>query len=272
MIRKPLGAIGAVVILLVVGLAILAPVVAPYDPNRVDRHVLLQAPSSAHLLGTDEFGRDILSRLIYGSRVSIAVALGVALPAMIIGLVGGVISGYLGGVTDQLVQRILEIFLSLPLLVFAIAVVTALGSSLQNIVLALSLAVWPGLVRVVRASTLVTKQFAFVESARATGGSGLWIMRRHIAPNQLPVAIILVTSLVGNVILAEAALSFLGFGLRPPTASWGAMLSGRATEYTLTAPWLAIAPGLAITVVVFAFNFVGDALRDLLDVRLRGAG
>lgn len=263
--QKPLGAIGALIILIFGLVAIFAPFLAPHDPYMINTDKLLNAPSPNHWLGTDEYGRDILSRIIYGARVSVYVgfmAVGVGSTA---GALLGLISGYAGGMVDYLIQRVVDMLMAFPTLILALAMVTALGPSIQNVIIALAIVKLPNACRVVRSTTLSIRERPYVAAARSLGLSNLRIVLVHILPNCLAPFIILATAGLGAAILSEAALSFLGLGTPPPEPSWGAMLSGKTQRYMVEAPWLAIAPGMAITLVVFGFNFLGDALRDLLD-------
>lgn len=266
---KPLGAVGGVLIAGMAVVAILAPVLAPYDPYALDSSRLFAPPSAANWLGTDQFGRDVLSRIIWGARLSLyvgflAVGLGTTLGSLI-----GLAGGYLGGRIDFVSQRIMDSFMAFPTLVLALTMVAVLGSGINNVVLALAIVAMPSAARVIRSRALSVREMAFVESARAIGCSEGRILFQHVLPNCLAPYIILATAGLGNAILSEASLSFLGLGAPAPEPSWGAMLSGNTQRYVQSAPWLAVFPGLAITLAVFGFNFLGDALRDVLDPRLR---
>ena len=267
--RSPMGAVGIMIIVVFVLIAVLAPLLAPHDPYLMNSSLVLAPPSASNWMGTDEFGRDVMSRVIWGSRISlyvglIAVGLGTTTGAVI-----GMVSAYFGGKFDYAVQRVMDMLMSIPMLVLALAMVAALGSSIQNVILALAVVITPNAARVIRSSVLSIKEKPFIEAARNLGYSHLRILFVHILPNCLAPYIILATAGLGGAILSEASLSFLGLGTVPPEPSWGAMLSGKTQRYMIEAPWLAIFPGLAITFVVFGFNFLGDALRDLLDPRLR---
>ena len=272
--RKPLGTAGAVVTLLLILTAIFAPVIAPFDPydfNLTERGLPLrrEAPNGEFLFGTDALGRDVLSRIIYGARVSLlvgflSVAVGTALGTAI-----GLASGYWEGKVDQVLQRIVDTFMAFPGIVLALAVVAVLGQSLINIILVISIVIAPGTSRVVRGAVLSIKQNVYVDAARSIGASDLRIVVRHLLPNVMAPVIIIATVWIGNAIVIEAALSFLGLGTPPPTPTWGAMLAGEGQRNLENAPWLAIFPGLAISIVVLSFNMLGDALRDVLDPRLR---
>ena len=267
--RNPMGAAGIGIIIIFVIIAALAPVLAPYDPYVMDSKIILAPPSAAHWMGTDEFGRDVMSRIIWGSRISlyvglIAVGLGTTSGAVI-----GMISAYFGGKLDYSVQRVMDMLMAFPMLVLALAMVAALGASIQNVIIALAVVIMPNSARVIRSSVLSIKEKPFIEAAKNLGYSHGRVLFVHILPNCLAPYIILATAGLGGAILSEASLSFLGLGTVPPEPSWGAMLSGKTQRYMVEAPWLAIFPGLAITLVVFGFNFLGDALRDILDPRMR---
>ena len=268
--RQPLGAIGFAVFLVSALAAIFAPVFATADPLAQDYLVRLQGPSTEHFLGTDELGRDLYSRIVFGARVSLMVAfysIGLGTGA---GLLLGIVSGYLGGRVDNLVQRATEVMLAFPEVLLALAIVAALGGGLDKVIIAVSIVFGPRTLRVIRGTVLSVKQNVYVEAARAVGATNMRIMLRHILPNIMAPYLIVASTLLGSAILTEATLSFLGLGVPPPHASWGRMLSGAATQYARSAPWMVIFPGLAITVLVMAFNFFGDALRDVWDPKLRG--
>lgn len=267
--RKPLGAIGAAIILVFVLVATFAPLLAPHDPFLIDSNNLLAAPSWQNWMGTDEYGRDIMSRIIYGARVSIFVGLMAVGIGSSSGALLGLISGYAGGTVDYVIQRVMDTLMAFPTLILALAMVAVLGPSIQNVIIALAIVKLPNACRVVRATTLSVRERPFIVAARNLGLSHARILLVHILPNCLAPFIILATAGLGAAILSEASLSFLGLGTPPPEPSWGAMLSGKTQRYMMEAPWLAIAPGLAITLVVFGFNFLGDALRDLLDPHQR---
>lgn len=266
---KPLGALGAAVILFMIGAALLADAVAPYDVYEINQRLQFRAPTLAHWFGTDEFGRDVLSRLLYGARIALCIGFASSLLGATLGAGLGVVSAYLGGRTDLWLQRLMDIMLAFPLLVLALAIVTVLGRSVPNLIVAIAIPSIPRVARIVRASALAAKEHIYVEAARAVGGSHGRIMLRHIAPNIMAPYLIVLTAQLGSSILTEASLSFLGLGTAEPTPSWGLMLSGGATMFAERAPWLAIFPGLAISLAVFGFNLFGDSLRDALDPRLR---
>jgi len=267
--RYPLGAIGAVIMGLFVFAAIAAPLITVYDPLSTNAALSLAKPSAAHWLGCDFMGRDVYSRIVYGARISLAVGIGSTLLGGSIGILIGLLSGYLGGWIDLAAQRLIDILQSLPLLVMALLMTASLGPSLRNTIIAISIALIPSSARVVRSSTLSLREQPFVESAKAIGMSELRIAFRHVLPNTLAPLIVLATAQLGATILIEAALSFLGLGVPEPYPSWGRMLSESAAEYVRTAPWLVIFPGLAISLIVFGTNLLGDALRDVLDPRQR---
>jgi peptide/nickel transport system permease protein len=266
---KPLGAIGGTVILLMILTALFADVLAPYNPYEINQRLQFKPPSLQHWLGTDEFGRDMLTRLIYGARIALFIGLTAALIGATVGAILGVISAYLGGKVDLGLQRVMDIMLAFPLLILALAIVSVLGRSIPNVVLAISIPIIPRTTRIVRSSALSIKEHVYVEAARAVGSSHPWVILRHIIPNVMAPYLIMLTAQFGNAILVEASLSFLGLGTAEPTPSWGLMLSGSAPSYAEKAPWVAIFPGLAISLAVFGFNLFGDSLRDALDPKLR---
>ena len=250
--------------------AIFASLVAPHDPIALDIMQKLDGPSASHLFGTDEYGRDVFSRVVFGLRVAVQVALTSVLISTIIGMAIGVTAGYIGGWTDLIIQRFVDMFMAFPAVILALAIVSVFGQSEPNVIMALIIVQTPNVARVVRAATLGIKERAFVEAARSTGASDTRILWRHLAPNTVPVVLVIASASVGNAVLAEASLSFLGLGIPAPNPSLGAMLSGSARKFGEQAPWLVIFPGLALSAFVFAANFLGDALRDVLDPRLRG--
>jgi peptide/nickel transport system permease protein len=269
--RKPLGAAGGFIILVIVFTAIFANVLETQDPIATNAAETLARPSAAHWLGTDHLGRDIYSRILHGARVSLLVGLGSTLVASLLGGVIGLLSGYVGGTTDLVVQRVMDILQGLPLLVLALVMAAALGPSIPNVILAISIPIMPRAARVIRSSVLSIREFQYVEAARALGLTHLRIAFRHILPNTVGPFIVLGTAQLGSAILVEAALSFLGLGVPEPYPSWGRMLSVSAAEYAQKAPHLVLFPGIAISLAVFGSNLLGDALRDTLDPRLRGA-
>jgi peptide/nickel transport system permease protein len=269
--RKPIGALSALVVVAMLLMALFAEQIAPYGYDEAVRGARMVPPNATHWLGTDNLSRDIWSRIVFGARVSITIGfatifLGTAAAAAL-----GVTSGYFGGKYDLVVQRVVDAWMSFPYLVIILSVMAVLGPGLVNVVLSLSIIVAATGSRVIRGATIAVAQNAYVEAARAMGCGHTRIVLRHIVPNVTATIIILATIGLGGIILAESALSFLGFGVPPPYPSWGSMLSGSGRTYMYRAPWMAVWPGVAISLAVFAFNMLGDALRDVLDPRLRGA-
>ncbi len=267
--RYPLGAVGAVLVLLFVLTALFAPVIAPHDPLSTNSRASLATPGGTYWLGADFMGRDMFSRIVYGARISLAVAVGATLLGGILGVLIGLLSGFIGGWLDLATQRLMDIMQSLPLLVMALVMAASLGPSLENTIIAIAIPLVPSVARVVRSSTLSLREQPFVEAARAIGMGEMRIAIRHVLPNTLAPLIVLGTAQLGSAILTEASLSFLGLGIPEPYPSWGRMLSESAAEYVRTAPWLVIFPGVAISLTVFGTNLLGDALRDILDPRQR---
>ena len=268
--KKPLGVAGALLMGALIATALLADFLATHDPTRTSMHVLV-APGADYWLGTDNLGRDLYSRVVHGSRISLLVGVVSTLLGAVVGGLIGLVSGYIGGKTDLLIQRLMDIMQALPILVLALVLAAALGPSLMNACIAISIPIVPRAGRVIRASVLAIREFAYVEAARALGVQHARVAMRHILPNTMGPFIVLVTAQLGGSILVEAALSFLGLGIPEPYPSWGRMLSIAAAEYAEKAPWLVIWPGLAISLAVFGTNLLGDALRDTLDPRLRGS-
>jgi len=269
--QRPVGAAGAVLIVLMILAAVFADLIAPYDPEQGEFLDLLLPPSAEHLVGTDPFGRDVFSRLLYGSRTALTVGFVSSLVGSTLGLILGVAGAYFGGKIDQIIQRLMDVLISFPLIVIAIAVVAALGPGTTNVIAAVTVPVIPRVARVVRASALSIVAMPYIEATRSVGSGALRIMFSHIAPNVFAPYLIMLTAFLGQAILLEASLSFLGLGVVEPTASWGLMLRGAGMQFLERAPWLAIAPGVAISMAVFGFNLFGDSLRDALDPRLRTA-
>ncbi len=267
--RRPLGAIGAAVVALNILVALTANLIAPYDPLATDYGAMLARPSMAHWLGTDAFGRDVLSRIIYGSRTAMIVGFACAFVGATVGAVIGVASAYFAGKLDLLIQRVMDIFLAFPLIILALAVVAILGTGMTNVILAITIPMIPRAALVTRSSALAIREMPYVDAARAAGFRHVRIILRHMLPNVMAPYLILLTAFLGQAILLEASLSFLGLGVSEPTAAWGLMLRGAAVQFAETAPWMAIFPGFAISLAVFAFNLFGDSLRDALDPRLR---
>jgi peptide/nickel transport system permease protein len=265
----PLGAAGAVIMATVVLAALFAGEITVYDPLATNAPLSLAPPSAVHWFGADFLGRDIYSRIVFGARISLAVGIGSTALGGVIGVAVGLASGYLGGWVDLLLQRLVDILQALPLLVLALVMAASLGPSLPNTIIAIAIPLVPYAARVTRASTLALRELPFIEAAKAIGMSEGRIALRHILPNTLGPLIVLATAQLGAAILTEASLSFLGLGIPEPYPSWGRMLSESAAEYVRTAPWLVIFPGIAISLVVFGTNLLGDALRDSLDPRQR---
>jgi peptide/nickel transport system permease protein len=258
-------------VLLIILMAVFAPLIQRYELNDQDYTRRFQGPGLEHFMGTDNFGRDLWARIVGGSRISVQVGFIAVFTGSTLGLVLGVISGYIGGSTDNFLQRLTEIMLAFPGLLLALALMATLGSGVDKVIIAISIGYIPRTLRVMRGTVLSTKENVYVDAARAIGATPVRVMARHILPNVMAPYLIIATSLLSTAILAEATLSFLGLGVPPPHPSWGRMLSGAVAEYAVTAPWLVIFPGLAITWLVLGFNLFGDALRDVWDPRLRGS-
>jgi peptide/nickel transport system permease protein len=267
--RRPLGAAGAAIVLLMMLVAVSATAIAPHDPLDVDFGSMLAPPSAEHWLGTDAFGRDVLSRIIYGSRTALIVGFGAAFFGATAGAILGVASAYFAGRVDLLLQRIMDVFISFPLIILALAMVAILGNNLPNLITAITIPMIPRAALVIRSSALSVREMPYVDAARAAGFGHTRIILRHMLPNVMAPYLIMLTAFLGQAILLEASLSFLGLGVQEPIAAWGLMLRGAAVQFAETAPWLAIFPGVAISLAVFAFNLFGDSLRDALDPRLR---
>jgi peptide/nickel transport system permease protein len=269
--KKPLGAAGGVLMLILFVTAFAADVMQTHDPIATNAANTLARPGEAHWLGSDHLGRDIYSRIVHGARVSLIVGVGSTLMGSVLGGIIGLLSGYVGGKTDLITQRFLDILQGLPLLVLALVMSASLGPAIQNVIIAISIPIIPRAARVIRASVLSIREMQYVEAARALGISHLRIAFRHVWPNTIGPFIVLATAQLGSAILVEATLSFLGLGVPEPYPSWGRMLSVSAAEYAQKAPHLVLFPGVAISLAVFGSNLLGDALRDTLDPRLRGA-
>jgi peptide/nickel transport system permease protein len=266
---RPLGAAGAVIVVLMFLVAVLATAIAPYDPLAVDFGAMLGAPSAEHWLGTDAFGRDVLSRIIYGSRTALIVGFGAAFFGATVGAILGVASAYFGGRIDLALQRVMDIFISFPVVILALAMVAILGNNLPNLIAAITIPMIPRAGLVIRSSALSVREMPYVDAARAAGFRHSRIILRHMLPNVMAPYLIMLSAFLGQAILLEASLSFLGLGVQEPIAAWGLMLRGAAVQFAEAAPWMAIFPGLAISLAVFAFNLFGDSLRDALDPRLK---
>lgn len=268
--HQPLGAFGAAVLIFAVVVAVLAPMLAPYSPTAIEVAEKFTPPFGKQILGTDELGRDVLSRLIFGARISMSVSLlsvGIAISA---GTLIGIFSAYSGGKTDLAIQRLVDTMMAFPAIIMALALMAALGASQTNVIVALVVILLPGAVRVVRSQVLSIKEQDYTLAARAIGAGSTRIMLRHILPNVMATYIVLSTITLGYAIVVEASLSFLGVGIPPDIPSWGGMLNLGATTYIDVSPWLSVFPGITIAVIVFSVNLLGDSLRDVLDPKLRG--
>jgi peptide/nickel transport system permease protein len=270
--RKPVAAGSAAILAIICILVALAPVVATHDPNRPDLGARLAKPSTEHLLGGDELGRDVFSRLLYGGRVSLGAGLGATAVGVALGVLFGLVSGYAGGLADMFIQRLMDAIMALPPLILLMVLASTLDRNFRNVIIAIAIFVTPGAARVVRGAVLSIKEMAYVEAARSLGATPPRIVFRHILPNTFAPVIVLASITVGSVIIIEAALGYLNLSVRLPQATWGTMLNAGAQQYMEQAPWMAVAPGIAIAVTVFAINLFGDGLRDVLDPRLRGKG
>ncbi len=267
--RKPLGAAGAIIVVLMLLMALSADFIAPYNPVANDFDRMHQPPNVENWLGTDQFGRDLLSRIIYGARTALFVGFVSAVFGATLGLVLGVASAYFGGYFDLILQRVMDVFMAFPLVIMALAVVSILGTGAQYVIIAITIPFVPRCARVVRSSALAIREIPYIDAARACGFGHTRIILRHMVPNVMAPYLIMLTAFVGQAILLEAVLSYLGLGVQEPTPAWGLMLQGGAEEYAESAPWMAIFPGLAISLAVFGFNLFGDAVRDALDPKLR---
>jgi len=270
--RKPLGAAGGFLVLVMLVMALGAPLIARYAYDESIPGARMRAPGTQFWMGTDNLSRDMWSRVVYGARVSVTVGFVTIALATLIATAIGVSSAYVGGIYDMAVQRVVDAWMSFPYLVIILSLMAVLGPGLVNLILSLSVLVAATSARVIRGAALGVMENPYIESARAMGTGHLRIVLRHVVPNIMATVIIVATIGLGGVILAESSLSFLGLGVPPPQPSWGAMLAGSGRSYMLRAPWMAIFPGLAISLAVFGFNMLGDALRDVLDPRLRGTG
>jgi peptide/nickel transport system permease protein len=268
--RQPLGTFGMLLVLIMAVTGMFAEELAPYSPTANDFLAMTEAPSWAHWLGTDQFGRDLLSRIIFGARTALIVGLTSAIVGGCVGLVLGVASAYFGGMADLILQRIFDIVMAFPLIIMALAMVAIFGTGVHNVIIAITIPLIPRCARVVRSSALAIRELPYVDAGRACGSSHSRIILRHMVPNVMAPFLVMLTAFVGQAILAEASLSYLGLGVQEPTPAWGLMLQGGAEEYASTAPWIAIFPGLAIALTVFGVSLFGDALRDVLDPKLRG--
>ena len=267
--RYPLGTGGAVIVVVMIVLAVFADVLSPYDPEENAFEFMLTPPGYQFWMGTDQFGRDILTRLVYGARTALFVGFSCAFIGAFTGLVLGVASAYFGGRFDLIFQRVMDVFMAFPLIIMALAVVSIFGTGTQNVIIAITIPFIPRCARVVRSSALAIREIPYVDAARACGFSDARIILRHMVPNVMAPFLIMISAFVGQAILLEASLSYLGLGVQEPTPAWGLMLQGGAEEYAESAPWMAIWPGVAISLAVFGFNLFGDAIRDVLDPKLR---
>ncbi|TDJ23578.1 MAG: ABC transporter permease [Gammaproteobacteria bacterium] len=269
--EKPLGAFGGAIFVLFLFFGLFADFLIPYGVNETNLRVRLEGPSADHLFGTDHLGRDVLSRVLIGAQLSMTIGFLAAGFATVISIVLGVLSGYFGGKVDMLIQRFVDAWMCFPDLLFLMVVISIIGAGVPQIVMALSLIYGIAGSRIIRGSVISVRENMHTHAARSMGAKTMHILVRHILPNIMPVVIVLFTTRVGAAILTEAGLSFLGLGVPPPTPTWGGMLSGTGRTYMYIGPWLALAPGLCLTIVVYAINVYGDALRDLLDPRMRGS-
>lgn len=267
--RQPLGTFGLFIVLTFIFAAVFAPWIAPYDPEENNFDAMLAAPSLANLLGADEFGRDIFSRIIYGARTAMLIGFVCAFAATAGGMIVGVASAYFGGKVDIILQRFVDVFIAFPGIILALAIVAVFGTELYFVMLAITIPLLPNCARVVRSAALAIREVPYVDAARACGYSNTRIVLRHMMPNVMAPSLIMLTTFLGQAILAEASLTFLGLGVQEPTPAWGLMLRSGAEEFAESAPWVPIFPGLAISLAVFGFNIFGDAVRDILDPRLR---
>jgi ABC-type dipeptide/oligopeptide/nickel transport system permease subunit len=268
--KHKLSCIGLIIIMLLSFMAIFSPFIAPHDPNEQDLYHVLEPPSWNHLLGTDDVGRDLLSRIIYGSRVSLTVGILSTLFSGIIGIVLGLIAGYRGGIIDMIIMRITDTFMCIPGFVLLLVIAAVIGPGLINIIIVVSVLGWTGFARITRAQVLQIREMPYIEAATACGASGLRIMFRHLLPNSAAPLIVTASLSIGSAIMLESGAAFFGLSIQPPTPSWGKALR-IGYSYLEIVPLFSIAPGLMITLAVLAFNFLGDGLRDILDPQLRGA-
>ncbi len=268
-LRNPLSLAGLIIIGLLIVIAIVAPTIAPYDPLKTNTPLRLEAPSGEHTFGTDQLGRDVFSRVLYGARISLRIAILTALIALTIGAPLGIISGYFRGRVDDLLMRVTDMFMAFPRLILAMAIAAALKPTLENVVAAISLAAWPAYARLARSVTLGIREENYVEAARGLGASSWRILGRHVLPGVISPVVIQVSLDMGGILLTAAGLGFIGFGAQPPTPEWGLMIS-EGRNYITAQWWLSTFPGLAISLVVLGFNLLGDGIRDVLDPRMRG--
>ena len=268
-VQNPLGAVGAAVVFVMIFMAAFADFVTVHDPTRNNFGAMLEAPSAEYWLGTDQYGRDLYTRIVYGARTALLVGFVSAFVGATLGLILGVASAYFGGRFDLIFQRIMDVLMAFPLVILALAVVSIFGTGIHNVILAITIPFIPRCARVVRSSALAVRETPFIDAARACGFSHTRIVLRHMVPNVMAPYLIMMTAAVGQAILIEASLSFLGLGVQEPVPAWGLMLRGGAQEYAESAPWVAIFPGIAISLAVFGFNLFGDALRDWFDPKMK---
>jgi len=266
---QPLGAVSGIMVIFLILVAVFAPQIAPFDPVETNYGAMMTAPNAEYWLGTDQFGRDVLSRVIWGARTALFIGFTAAILGGTLGLVLGVASAYFSGWFDLIFQRVMDVFLAFPLIIMALVAVAVFGTGPDKVIIAIIFPFVPRCARVVRAGALAIREMPYVDAARALGYGHLRIIMRHMVPNCIATYLIMLTTFLGQAILIEASLSYLGLGVQEPTAAWGLMLQGGAEEYAESAIWIAVFPGLAITLAVFAFNLFGDALRDTLDPKLR---
>ena len=267
--RQRLAAFGGLLVAVMVTMALIPGVLAPYNPEIISFNDMLLPPDAAHWFGTDQFGRDLLSRIIYGARTALFIGFVAAFTGATTGLILGVASAFLGGKTDLIIQRIIDVLIAFPTIIIALTVVAVFGSELHHVIIAICIPFVPDAARIVRSSALAIREIPYVDAARALGFSNTRIILRHMVPNVLAPYLIILTANIGQAILLEASLSYLGLGVQEPTPAWGLMLQGGAEEYVESAPWVAVFPGVAIAITVFGFNLFGDGVRDALDPRLR---
>jgi ABC-type dipeptide/oligopeptide/nickel transport system permease subunit len=267
LLKDPASVFGLIVVLILVFVGVFATILAPHDPYLVDLSIRLQSPSSIHLLGTDHYGRDILSRLIYGARISLEVGIIASLISLTIGVFLGILAGYYGGITDNIIMRITDIMFGFPALLFLIAITAAFQPSLQTTFLAIGFVTWPSMARIMRGQVLTVKSNDYVTASRSLGSRDWTIIVRHVLPNCLAPVIVAFSMGIAGAIMAEASLSFIGLGAQPPEPSWGSMIYF-GKDYLRTAPWLTLYPGIAIALAVLGFNLLGEGLRDALDPKM----
>jgi peptide/nickel transport system permease protein len=268
-VRNPLGAAGGFVVIVMIAMAAFADIATVYDPTRNNFGAMLEPPGAEYWLGTDQFGRDLYTRIVYGARTALLVGFVSSLVGATIGLILGVSSAYFGGRFDLVFQRVMDVLMAFPLIILALAVVSIFGTGTFNVILAITIPFIPRCARVVRSSALAVRETPYIDAARACGFSHTRIVLRHMVPNVMAPYLIMITAAVGQAILIEASLSFLGLGVQEPVPAWGLMLRGGAQEYAESAPWVAVFPGIAISLAVFGFNLFGDALRDWLDPKMK---